>query len=107
MRREWLAISSIVVGPMPAVLPADVPKSIRHSNNNKAPGSDDLNIEVIKDINDYSKMMAQLTHLCNQIITEGKWPVNLEDPSMCLSTRRTTWTARTIELLHLSHMPAR
>ena len=20
------------------------------------------------------KMMAQLTHLCNQIITEGKWP---------------------------------
>ena len=49
-------------------------KAIRHINNNKAPGSDDLNIELIKAINDDSKMMAQLAHLCNQIITEGKWP---------------------------------
>ena len=30
--------------------------------------------ELIKAIDDDSKMMAQLTHLCNQIITEGKWP---------------------------------
>ena len=59
---------------MPAVLPAEVTKTIRHINNNKAPGSDDLNIELIKAIDDDSKMMAQLTHLCNQIITEGKWP---------------------------------
>ena len=43
-------------------------------NNNKAPGSDDLNIELIKAIDDDSKMMAQLTQLCNQIIIEGKWP---------------------------------
>ena len=56
----------------PAVLPAEVTKTIRHINNNKAPGSDDLNIELIKVIDDDSKMMAQLTHLCNQIITEGK-----------------------------------
>ena len=71
---DWLAIPSIVVDPVPAVLPAEVTKSIRHINNNKAPGSDDLNIELIKAIDDDSKMMAQLTHLCNQIITEGKWP---------------------------------
>ena len=71
---DWLAIPSIVVDPVPAVLPAEVTKTIRHINNNKAPGSDDLNIELIKAIDDDSKMMAQLTHLCNQIITEGKWP---------------------------------
>ena len=71
---DWLAIPSIVVDPVPAVLPAEVTKAIRHINNNKAPGSDDLNIELIKAIDDDSKMMAQLTHLCNQIITEGKWP---------------------------------
>ena len=72
---EWLAIPSIVVHPVPAVLPAEVTKYIRHINNNKAPGSDDLNIELIKATNDDdNKMMAQLTHLCNQIITEGKWP---------------------------------
>ena len=63
---------STVVDPVPAVLPAEVTKTIRHININKAPGSDDLNIELIKAINDDSKMMAQLTHLCNQIITEGK-----------------------------------
>ena len=59
---------------MPAVLPAEVTKTARHINNNKAPGSDDLNIELIKAIDDDSKIMAQLIHLCNQIITEGKWP---------------------------------
>ena len=74
IQAEWLAIPSTVVDPVPAVLPAEVTKTIRHINNNKAPGSDDLNIELIKAINDDSKMMAQLTHLCNQIITEGKWP---------------------------------
>ena len=37
-------------------------------------GSDDLNIELIKAINADSKMMTHLTYLCNQIITEGKWP---------------------------------
>ena len=74
---DWLAIPSIVVDPVPAVLPAEVTKTIRHVNNNKAPGSDDLNIELIKAIDDDSKMMAQLTHLCNQIITEGKWPAEL------------------------------
>ena len=36
--------------------------------------SDDLNIELILAINDDSKMVAHLTHLCNQIITETKWP---------------------------------
>ena len=56
----------------PAVLPAEVTKYIRHINNNKVPGSDDLNIELTKAINDDSKMMARLTHLCNQIISEGK-----------------------------------
>ena len=34
----------IVVDPVPAILPAEVTKTIRHINNNKAPGSDDLNI---------------------------------------------------------------
>ena len=67
-------VGPIAVDPVPAVLPAEVTKTIRHINNNKAPGSDDLNIELIKAIDDDSKMMAQLTHLCNQIITEGKWP---------------------------------
>ena len=71
IQAEWLAIPSIVVDPVPAVLAAEVTKTIRHINNNKAPGSDDLNIKAI---DDDSKMMAQLTHLCNQIITEGKWP---------------------------------
>ena len=73
IKAEWLAIPSTVVDPVPAVLPAEVTKTIRHINNNKAPGSGDLNIELIKAINDDSKMIAQLTHLCNQIITEGKW----------------------------------
>ena len=73
IQAEWLAIPIIVVYPVPAVLPAEVTKTIRHINNNKAPGSDDLNIELIKAIDDDSKMMAQLKHLCNQIITEGKW----------------------------------
>ena len=71
---DWLAIPSIVVDPVPAVLPAEVTKAIRHINNNKTPGSDVLNIELIKAIDDDSKMMAQLTQLCNQIITEGQWP---------------------------------
>ena len=71
---EWLAIPSNVVYPVPAVLLAEVTKAIRHINNNKAPGSDDLNIELINAINGDSKMMAQLTHLWNQIINEGKWP---------------------------------
>ena len=74
IQAEWLAIPSNVVDPVPVVLPAEVTKSIRHTNNNKTPGSDDRNIELIKAINDDSKMMAQLTHLCNQTITEGKWP---------------------------------
>ena len=52
-----------VVDPVPAFLPAEVTKAIRHINNNKAPGSDDINIELIKVINDDSKTMAQLTHL--------------------------------------------
>ena len=73
IQAEWLAIPSIVVDPVPAVLAAEVTKTIRHINNNKAPGSDDLSIELIKAIDDDSKMMAQLKHLCNQIITEGKW----------------------------------
>ena len=60
IQAEWLAIPSIVVDPVPAVLPADVTKTIRHINNNKAPGSDDLNIELIKAINDDSNMMAQV-----------------------------------------------
>ena len=109
IQAEWLAIPSTVVDPVPAVLPAEVTTTIRHINNNKAPGSDDLNIELIKAINDDSKMMAQLTHLCNQIITEGKWPAEFRGSIyMCLSTRKgTKWTARTIERLHLSHMPAR
>ena len=52
---EWLSVG---VDPVPAVLPAEVTKTIRHINNNKAPGSDDLNIELIKAINDDSKTMA-------------------------------------------------
>ena len=74
MQADWLAILSIVVDPVPVVLPAEVTKTIRHINTNEAPGSNDLNIELIKVIDDDSKMMAQLTHLCNQIIIEGKWP---------------------------------
>ena len=85
---EWLAIPSIVVDPVPAVLPAEVTKTIRHINNNKAPGSDDLNIELIKAIDDDSKMMARLTHLCNQIITEGKWPAEFRG-SICQVTHVT------------------
>ena len=73
IQAEWLAIPSTVVDPVPSVLP-EVTKTIRHINNNKAPGSDDFSIELIKDINGDTMMMAQLTHLCNQIITEGKWP---------------------------------
>ena len=72
--RWWMQPDKMVVDPMPAVLPAEVTKTIRHININKAPGSDDLTIEFIKTIDDDSKMMAQLTHLGNQIITEGKWP---------------------------------
>ena len=79
IQAEWLAIPSIVVDPVPAFLPAEVTQTIRHINNNKAPGSDDLNIELIKAIDDDSKMMAQLTHLCNQIITEGKWPAEFRE----------------------------
>ena len=74
IQADWLAIPSIVVNPVPAVLPAEVTQTIRHINNNKAPGSDDLNIELIKAINDDGKMTTQLTYLCSQIITEGKWP---------------------------------
>ena len=74
IQAEWLAIPSIVVDPVPAVLPAEVTKNIRLINNNTGPGSDDLNIELIKAIDDDSKMIALLTHLCNQIITEGKCP---------------------------------
>ena len=80
---EWLAIPSIVVDPVPAVLPAEVTKTIRLINNNKAPGSDDLNIELINAIDDDSKMMAPLTHLCSQIITEGKWPAEFRG-SICV-----------------------
>ena len=80
IQAERLAIPSIVVDPEPAVLPAEVSKTIRHINNNKAPGSDDLNIELIKAINDDTEMMAQLTHLCNHIITEGKWPAEFRGP---------------------------
>ena len=39
IQAEWLAIRSTVVDPVPAVLPAEVTKTIRHINNNKAPGS--------------------------------------------------------------------
>ena len=74
IQAEWLVIPSTVVDPVHTVLPAEVTTTIRHINNNKAPGSDDLNIELIKAINDDSNMMAQLSYLCNQIITEGKWP---------------------------------
>ncbi len=70
----WLAIPSNVVDPVPAFLPAEVTKAIRHINNNKPPVSDDLNMAFIKAINGDSKTMTQLTHLCNQTITEGKWP---------------------------------
>ena len=81
---------------------------IRHINNNKAPGSDDLNIELIKAIDDDSKMMAQLTHLCNQIITTGKWPAEFRGYIYVpIYKKGEKLTARTIELLHLSHMPAR
>ena len=73
IQAEWLAIPSTVVDPVPAVLPAEVTKTIRHINNNKAPGSDDLDIDIIRAINDDSNVMVQLTHLCNKIITEGKW----------------------------------
>ena len=65
IQAEQLAISSIVIDPVPAVLPAEVTKTIRHINKNKAPGSDDLNMELIKVFNDDSKMMAKLTHLCS------------------------------------------
>ena len=68
----WYGFS--VSNTVPAVLPAEVTKTLIHINNSKAPGSDDLNIELIKAIDDDSNMIAQLTHLCNQIITEGKWP---------------------------------
>ena len=61
IQAEWLAIPSIVVYLVPAVLPAEVTQSISNINNNKAPGSDDRNIELIQAINDVSKMMAQLT----------------------------------------------
>ena len=71
---EWLAIPTNVADPVPAVLPAEGTPSIRHINNNKAPGSNDLNTQLIKAIDDGSKMMAQLPRLCNQIITEGTWP---------------------------------
>ena len=76
----WLAIPSIIVDPVPAVLPAEVTTSIRHFTNNKAPGSDDLNIEIIKAKDDDSKMIAaKLTHFWNQIIPEGKWPTEFKE----------------------------
>ena len=92
IQTEWLAIPSNVVDPVPA----EVTKYIRHMNNNKEPGSDYLNIEIIKATDEDSKMMAQLTNLCKSLLKEsGKR--DLEDPSMCLSTRKgTTLTARTI-----------
>ena len=36
IQAEWLAIPSTVVDPVPAVLPAEVTKTIRHINNNKS-----------------------------------------------------------------------
>ena len=74
IQAEWLATPSTVVDPVHAVLPAEVTQTIIHINNNKSPGSVDLNIELIKAIKYDSKMLTQLTHLCNQMITEGKWP---------------------------------
>ena len=44
IQAEWLAIPSNVVDPMTAALPAEVTQAIRHINNNKATGFDDLNI---------------------------------------------------------------
>ena len=73
-KRKMEGLHRITVHTKDQTIQAEVTKTIRHINNNKAPGSDDLNIELIKAIDDDSKMMAQLTHLCNQIITEGKWP---------------------------------
>ena len=35
IQAEWLAIPSTVVDPVPAVLPAEVTKTMRHINNNK------------------------------------------------------------------------
>ena len=41
----------------------------------------------------------QLTHLCNQIITEGKGPMKCSCPSTRMGTLP-RWTARTIEPFH-------
>ena len=92
---------------MPAVLPAEITKTI--SNNNKSPGSDDLNIEFIKAIDDDSKTMAQLTHLCNRIITEGKWPAEFRGsiyvPINKKGDKMDCKNYRTIELIpHVSNI---
>ena len=106
---ERLAIPSNVVDTVPAVLTPEVTKAIRHINNNKGPGYDDLNIELIKAINGDSKMMAQLTHLCNQIITGGKWPAEfIRSVYVPIYKKGDKMDCNniTIELLHLSPMPA-
>ena len=59
-RAGWRVIPSNVLYQVQAVLLAEVKKTSSHSNNNKAPGFDNLNIELVKGM-DEADMFAQLT----------------------------------------------
>ena len=59
--------------PVPAVLPAEFThtQTSRYINNNKAPGSDGLNTELINAINEDSEVRTQLTFLKQIELLQG------------------------------------
>ena len=60
--------------PPPELLSQEVRNAIKHMNNNKACGVDDLPIELFKAIEDDEGHLQQFTALCNKIIMYPEWP---------------------------------